>query len=266
MECLECGLLYRSPRPRADDVRNAYEEERYAEERLEQLHRSQLTSFRGKARALVRRLGSGARVLEAGSFVGSFLRAAEEVGLAATGLDPSEQLAEMSLRRGLRVQRATLEEFALHSPRAHWDAICIWNTFDQLPHPAPVLRAASRLLVPGGALLLRVPHGEPYRRWALRSHERRSALTIPGLAWNNLLGFPYLNGYSVRSLDRLMSGYGFERREVAGDTLCTLADRDHAAWARTEEAAWKAAQRLRAWASPDTAPWLELRFTAPGAD
>lgn len=256
--CVVCGLLYRSPRPRADDVRSAYQEERYAEERLAQLDRSQLASFRGKARALARRLRPGARVLEAGSFVGGFLRAAREAGLEATGLDPSEQLHRRSRQKGLRVERTTLEGFARCAPENVWDAICIWNTFDQIPHPGPVLSAAARLLSDGGVLVLRVPNGDAYRAFA--SRRRIPAWAFAGLAWNNLIGFPYLLGYALRSLDALLRRHGFARCDVSGDTLCTLADADYAIWARAEEAIWKAGQRRRARRRPAEAPWLDVVY------
>jgi SAM-dependent methyltransferase len=251
VECEICGLLYRSPRPRASAVLAAYEQERYAEERLEQLHESQFASLR-----------PGARVLEVGSYVGAFLRAAVEVGLEPVGLDPSAQMSQLSQRHGLRVERATLEELADDVPRMRWDAICVFNTFDQLPDPNLTLAAASRLLVHGGTLLLRVPNGSLYRQRAQRPSGFRADLAFPALAWNNLIGFPYLHGYTLTSLDLLLRRHGFERRDVVGDTLCTLADGDYAAWARVEEALWKSAQRLRARVSPESSPWLDVRYQA----
>jgi len=258
--CAACDLLSRSPRPPADDVRAAYEEERYGEGRLEQLDRSQLASFRPKARALARGLAPGARVLEVGSFVGGFLQAAAEAGLEATGLDPSEQLSRRSRRRGLRVERTTLDEFAGGAPGASWNAICVWNTFDQIPQPGPLLQAATKLLARNGVLVLRVPNGACYRAWALRSGRPAARRTFAGLAWNNLIGFPYLFGYSRRSLDALLARHGFVRCELSGDTLCILADGDYAAWARVEEALWKAAQQIRARSRPAAAPWLDVLY------
>lgn len=262
VSCAVCGLLYRTPRPQADDIREAYEEERYGEERLEQLDRSQLDSFRRKARALARGLAPGARVLEAGSFVGGFLEAAAEVGLDAMGLDPSEQLARRARRRGLRVERATLDEFAAGAPGGSWAAICIWNTFDQVPHPGPLLEAVAKLLAHDGVLVLRVPNGAVYRDWAQRAHRPVARRAFAGLAWNNLIGFPYLFGYSRPSLDALLARHGFVRCELCGDTLCILADRDYAAWARVEEVLWKTAQQIRARRSPMTAPWLDVLYRA----
>ena len=112
LACRSCNLVYRSPRPAADSVLHAYEGERYAAERLPQMIESQRALFRPKARALAGVLGPGARVLEVGSFVGGFLREARESGLEAVGIDPNEQMAELSRRAGLWVVPETLEEFA----------------------------------------------------------------------------------------------------------------------------------------------------------
>lgn len=262
--CKECGLLYRSPRPSSEDVRRAYEQERYDGQRLDLLHEAQFQSFQDCARALVSVLGRGARVLEVGSFVGGFLRAAAEAGLRATGLDPGEQTSAYATRRGLPVERTRLEDFARGEATGHWDAICIWNTFDQLPRPGPVLAAADRLLADSGSLWLRVPNGDRYRKWASRSHPAVVDPAFAALAWNNLIGFPYLHGYSTASLGRLTEQHGFRRVGVRGRTLCPLAGSDHAAWARVEEAVYKAAQGVRARVRPRAAPWLELQYRPAG--
>ncbi|HTO55569.1 MAG TPA: methyltransferase domain-containing protein [Myxococcota bacterium] len=259
LACRRCELLYRSPRPAADAVLRAYEGERYPAERIPQMVASQRALFRPKARALARSLGTGARVLEVGSFVGGFLREARDSGLDAVGLDPSEQLGTLCLRAGLRVVRATLEEVAEKREFPHFDAIAIWNTFDQLPRPRRTLRAALHMLRPGGLLLLRFPHGACFRRLLARK-----PLPLRALAWNNLLGFPYLHGYGLRSLDSLLGDFAFARSAVAGDTLGTLADASYTHWTRLEERAVKSAQR-RHWQRENDlslAPWLDVELRA----
>jgi hypothetical protein len=86
------------------------------------------------------------------------------------------------------------------------------------------------------------------------------------LAWNNLIGFPYLHGYSVGTLDRLVAAYGFERIAAEPDTLLPLADRDTRRWAAVEERIVKAACRA-AWqrqipgpARFAAAPWLDVYY------
>jgi SAM-dependent methyltransferase len=253
LACGSCDLIYRSPRPTAASVLQAYESERYAVERLPQMIASQRALFRPKARALASVLRPGARVLEVGSFVGGFLREAREAGLEAVGIDPNEQMAELSRRAGLQVVPEPLEEFAARRDLPSFDAIAIWNTFDQLPRPRAALEAALRILRPSGLLLLRFPHGACFRRL-----NAARPCPLRALAWNNLLGFPYLHGYGLRSLDALAGNYGLIRASVAGDTLGPVADESYARWARLEERLVKAAQR-RKWARDlDLAPWLDV--------
>lgn len=257
LACCRCRLLYRSPRPTAESVLQAYAGERYSAERLPQMVASQRALFLPRARKLARALEPGARVLEVGSFVGGFLRAAREIGLDALGLDPSESLTELCRRAGLRVERATLDEYADHCGGERYDAVTIWNTFDQIPRPRDLLAAVRRILRPGGLVALRVPHGLCFEQLiAVRP------FPIRALAWNNLLGFPYLHGYGLSSLDELMGGFGLTRVGAGGDTLGAVADRSYARWARIEEQAVKAAQRRRFSRDLAWAPWLELVFRA----
>ncbi|HTO69125.1 MAG TPA: methyltransferase domain-containing protein [Myxococcota bacterium] len=263
LACEKCGLLYRSPRPSPSAVLGAYAVERYARERLPQMVFSQRALFLPKARALARRLhplrrASGRdegppRVLEVGSFVGGFLWAAREVGIDAVGLDPSAQLSRLCTTLGLRVLQTTLEERAATGSRELYDAVAIWNTFDQLPRPREVLAAVRRVIWPGGLLVLRFPHGACFQRLVARRWSGRRAL-----AWNNLLGFPYLHGYGLPSLDRLIEPFGFTRIGVRGDVLGRQADSGYARWARLEERAVKAAQRARFRADLAHAPWLDV--------
>lgn len=44
------------------------------------------------------------------------------------------------------------------------------------------------------------------------------------MAWNNLLAFPYLYGYSVQTLDALLSQFDLKRVFIQPDTLARLAD------------------------------------------
>jgi len=260
LACHSCGLLYRSPRPSAESLLRAYQGERYAAERLPQMIASQRELFRPKARALAQKLGAGARVLEVGSFVGGFLSAARDAGLEAVGLDPSEQMIEVTRRSGLLVIRSTLEALAEKGELRPFDALAIWNTFDQLPRPRVTLAAALRLLRPGGTLLLRFPHGVCFRRWVASR-----PLPLRALAWNNLLGFPYLHGYGLESLESLARDFGLSLVAASGDTLGPVADRAYAPWARLEERALKAAERRQFARDLARAPWLDVELVSSPA-
>jgi SAM-dependent methyltransferase len=148
------------------------------------------------------------------------------------------------------------------------DAVAIWNTFDQMPEPEPVLAAARRCLRPGGVLALRVPNGDCFR--LLSGASRRLPRPLAGwlraaMAWNNLLAFPYLYGYSLRTLDRLLSRHGMARVAASPDILPRLADDHTKTWAAWEERALKLLFRLAAFPPRrlSLAPWLDVYYRLP---
>lgn len=272
--CRGCGLVFRHPRRDPDAVERDYAVDRYGEERLQALFTTQADAYDDKL-AVLGRLVAGRRrprVLEVGSFVGAFLAAAGAAGWDAFGVDPGEEVVAFARARGLTVQRGTIDDVVL--PPASLDAVAVWNTFDQIAAPRPMLAAASRMLRGGGVLALRVPNGR-YFVDAVARLDDDSALVrrarLLALAWNNLIGFPYLNGYAVGTLDRLVAPHGFERIVAQPDTLVTLADNDTRTSAALEERLVKLGCRL-AWrrqipgpARLAKAPWLDVYYRRDSA-
>jgi SAM-dependent methyltransferase len=283
--CDACGLVLRNPRPPAEAIEAAYIHDCYGSPRLEALFQAQLELYRRKIPHLERwlrppgsRRTARIRVLEVGSFVGGFLAATREAGWESLGVDPGEEVDAFCRTRGLPVFPGTLASLQPEDLPPGWepggvDCVAIWNTFDQLPQPGATLAAARRLLRPGGVLALRVPDGD-YFRWTAAGI-RRPARPLGGLlrrllAWNNLLGFPYLHGYSARTLDRLLSPHGMQRLSVRADTLCRLADEQTRLWARWEERGVKLLCRIAAGllsvpcpGRRPAAPWLDAYYRLP---
>jgi SAM-dependent methyltransferase len=267
--CRACGLVFRYPRRAPDAVEREYAEDRYGADRLRTLFAAQAAAYDEKIAALAHWLGRRRRprVLEVGSFVGGFLAAAGAAGWDASGIDPGEEVVAFCRARGLAVERGTLEDLPV--PAASVDAVAIWNTFDQIPAPGPTLGAAARVLRAGGVLALRVPNG----RYFVEAMQRLGSdgplarrFRLLALAWNNLIGFPYLHGYSVGTLDRLVAAHGFERLAGVPDTLLPLADADTPRWAAWEERLVKAACRA-SWSRQipgparfAAAPWLDVYY------
>jgi SAM-dependent methyltransferase len=274
VQCQECGLLMRHPRPSAYQTEQKYAEDTYGAERLQALYDAQVELFRPKARALQSLLRPGMRVIEVGCFVGGFLKAGQEQGWEMLGIDPGEEVTAFCQRQHLPVCRGTLEEARI--PAGTADAVTIWNTFDQLPDPKPALIEVQKVLRPGGLLLLRIPNGACFARcmaWERRLQHRlwrrvRGWLHC-ALAWNNLLAFPYLYGYSLSNLDRLLAKYGLHRLRAEPDVLVRLSDENTRAWAVREErmvkAMLRAASRFpfcRQDSSFLLAPWLDVLYRA----
>ena len=270
--CRDCGLVCRAPRPSAGAITDAYSEDQYGHEHLS----SEFTLQRRWAGAKVRSLESRLQcppsripfVVEAGSFVGGFLWAGRERGWRMMGVDPGKEVTSFCRDRGLDVWCGPLIEAPIEPETV--DAVAIWNTFDQLPNPDSTLAAARQMLVRHGILVIRVPNGSSFRRlmtWQKRRAEPMKSWVTAALAWNNLLGFPYIYGYTIRTMDQLLARHGFARLGIYPDTLMALADEESTLWAQCEERILKwvwltAARAEQTWEKDDDhlAPWLDIYY------
>ena len=205
--CAGCGVLVRDDRVRTPK-RFACDE--YDAHTLRKLHELHVETFVNKTdvRDL---LPSGSRVLEIGSYVGGFLEAARRWGWNATGVDIGRDTAEFTAALGYDVTTERFErlEFAAES----FDAVFIWNCFEQMTNPAEVLQRVREISKPGAPLVLYVPDAAVYRgaQRAFDAGEPREEISpvVQQLAYNNLLGFPHHFGYDQSSLQRLVTSCGF---------------------------------------------------------
>jgi SAM-dependent methyltransferase len=252
-ECRVCTHVYRNPLERTEALAAAYDEDAPDDGVLEGLFETQRAAYAAQAERLTRVAGRAGRGLEVGSYVGGFLAAARARGWAFEGVDVSARASAFAARRGFAVTYGTIESLR---PSRPVDAVAIWNTFEQLPHSRQAVAAARRLLVPGGILVVRVPNGEFYARWRRRLDGAMSGVAERMLAHNNLLSFPYRQGFTRRSLTRLLREGGFEVARTLGDTLVPIADEWTTRRGAIEERVLKRAERVtqRGW----RAPWVEV--------
>ena len=231
----------------ARDVRGR----RSPREALVALHEAQRPSYRAQTRRLTRHLARRGTGLEVGSYVGAFLAAARESRWQFEGLDVNAHVNAFTRSLGFAVHEGDLEHFR---PERTFDAVAIWNTFDQLPDPKAAARAAARLLRPEGVLAIRVPNGECYarlRRDLVSPSALRRRRATYALASNNLLTFPYRIGFSPVALTLLLSEAGFRVERVVGDVLVPTADEWTRGWAVVEERLLK--PLTKRWM-----PWFEI--------
>lgn len=254
--CHACGTLYRNPRER--DVRQVYEGEVPANEALERIFASQRNAYRAQARRFVRvarahTSSATGRGLEIGSYVGGFLAAIDGDGWDFHGIDVNEAAVRYACARGLDATVGTID---LLPGASEYDAVAIWNCLDQLAEPRVVVASAYRLLRDGGLLAVRVPNGAVWMQLRSLLDTSVGPLARALLAYNNLLGFPYLTGFTPRSLGAMLHAEGFDVVLTHGDTLVPLADRWTRRWAAYEERVLKAT--VRALAPRRMMPWFEL--------
>lgn len=251
-QCLSCSHIYRNPWERRETLKAAFAAGP-RDEVLQSLFETQRRAFRAQALRLTAATGRAGHGLEVGSYVGGFLAAARDLGWAFEGVDVSERMRDFAARNDLTVTHGEIGDLATGQP---FDAVAIWNTFEQLYDARAALVAARQLLAVGGILAVRIPNGGFYRAWRRRLQGPLTGLATRVLAHNNLLGFPYRQGFTRRSLATLLEKCRFEVTRVFGDTLVPIADRWTTTHGAVEERIVKGLQRMlqRGW----QAPWVEV--------
>jgi SAM-dependent methyltransferase len=252
-QCRSCSHLYRNPAEARESLEASYRENGPDREVLEELFEAQSATYESQVARLTRVAGGPRQGLEIGSFAGGFLTAATRAGWQFEGIDINADAVAFAREKGLRV---TQTELAGLPGSGVADAIAIWNTFEQLYDVEATLTAARRLVREGGILALRIPNGEFYLDWRRRLHGALAGIAVRVLAHNNLLRFPYRQGFTRESLRTLLARHRFAPVRAFGDTLVNLADEWTTTYGRLEERAVKAALRWTrgGWKSP----WVEV--------
>jgi len=246
LRCRVCGLGLRE-----EDEEAKYQADRYDTELMRHLYPRYLQAFRKKRSGYRPLLRPGAEVLEVGSHLGAFLQTAEEWGWRPTGLDVGEFTSAFGRREGFSVKRMPLEDYSPRLKRP--DAIFVWNCFEQLEDPFGTLRRSHQLLNRHGVLVVRVPNAAFYRAQRRNLETTGGALRTLGL--NNLLGFPYLHGYTPATLTRLLRSMNFEPLAAHNSSLLTPPYPDLSATVREE---WRNVRREAVRSTAIDGPWIEI--------
>ena len=247
VQCEECGTVMRNPRESETSIVDLYASEEPPASALEDLFDEQVAFYAPRVRTLEKLLGRSGTVLEVGSYLGAFLHSAQERGWKASGVDVNETANAFAQAHGADVRAGTIDDV---SDDHRYDVVALWNCLDQLPDPERALLHARALLNDGGLVTARVPNGAFYAMLIKRRFRR----TL--LAQNNLLAFPYRQGFTPSSLRTLLSGTGFAIVRMRGDTLVATAGAWTRTWAAAEERIVKAATRMLL--PTAHSPWIEV--------
>lgn len=188
--CTACGFVYADPRgehvaggpPARTDEPAVYLEN--ARHRL----------------GLLRRYGgvAGGRLLDVGCYDGGFLLAAQQLGFAGTGVEPSARGAALARERGLTIVAAPFEQAEFAAP---FDAITFIHSLEHFENPRQALSLARRHLQPNGALLVEVPNFAAWSRPLL------------GRRWRQFIA-DHHQFFEPPTLHRCLAEAGFAVREM----------------------------------------------------
>ena len=192
--CLACGFEFVNPRPSEEWLKARYE---YYGEHLFLDERRLQTDFQA-ARFDVEwdvLQGLSGALLDVGCSTGAFVKLARNSGFDAQGIDLSERAVSYGrdhLSLPLRAGDFTAGMFA----EASFDVVTLWATLEHLPDPGAFMAEASRVVRPGGALVISVPN---HRSLTQRMLGPR----------NRYVGADHLNYFSARTLRTFVASHGF---------------------------------------------------------
>ncbi len=270
LACSACRVFVRDEKDPGDE--QTYADDPYDDSQIDRLFPRYAQAFRNKAAPYRSLLQSGAKVLEIGSHYGAFLQVAGEWGWRAQGIDIGKDTSRYARSKGFTVFECELQDCAF--PNASYDGVFVWNCFEQVPDPRPLLKEIHRVVKPGGLLVVRTPNAVFYElsESLLRDSgllEERGGIeefALKAMAYNNLLAFPYLYGYGSATLGRLISSEHFHSEGALDSELITLPLPEVPAWVAEEEraislgiASMNRTARARA-DGPLTGPWIELYY------
>ena len=207
VECRSCGFGQPEELPRLPRFFERMYDQRWADEWIEREFEARYKDliFRTILRQLDRRVGSRARrrLLDVGAHAGRFMSMAQAAGWDVEGVEVNPKTAAHAERRtGALVHRLGIDAVAAEGRR--YDALTLTDVLEHIPDPVHVLTAAADLLVPGGAVAVKVPSGPAQRRkeQVLSSLDRGRPVSLA----DNLV---HVNHFSAHSLHLALERAGF---------------------------------------------------------
>jgi 2-polyprenyl-3-methyl-5-hydroxy-6-metoxy-1,4-benzoquinol methylase len=236
VRCQACGLCWTNPRPALGSIGRFYPTH-YRPHQSERNVKGMRWWRRPKPPFEEHRLlawhGQG-RLLDFGCGGGRFLECLQRAGWQVTGMDVSAEAVQTVRRKlGVPALQGSLPHADLRDES--FDVITMIHSLEHVHQPLEVLRAAHRLLAPGGQVVVAVPNIDSLAfRWF-------------GPAWYALDLPRHLTHFAPPSLALMLHEAGF----VPGPTRMV----GHSEWLR-------ASARLagRRWLRPRPLAWLTTHF------
>jgi SAM-dependent methyltransferase len=214
-ECPACGLVQLVPTPTPETLRALYEGDSYfggeaatGYSEYEDQEQEYLATFREDVRRIREFVPSG-RILEVGCGYGYFLQCALDAGYDAYGIDLSPAAVKWAqTRHPGRVFCGLLEEVPEIQDQKY-DVIFGSHLIEHLTEPSEFLRQASRLLRPGGLVVMVTPNIKSLlsrvsgSRWVSFKIPEHVSYYDPGTI-TTLLN---RTGYTVRAIDSAYQYY-----------------------------------------------------------
>jgi SAM-dependent methyltransferase len=200
-KCQDCGLLFLDPMLSESELARLYPDDYYSY----QAAPARNSSLREIGKRLFRlpipthdpEFTSPGSVLDIGCGSGEYLLKMRDRGWQVFGVEPGKRAVETGRARGLDLFHGTLLEAGFDA--ASFDYVRANHSFEHMPNPHEVLDEIHRILKPGGKLFIGVPNTASLEFRLFKQY------------WWHLCAPVHVYGYSLRTLDAIVSRHGFGR-------------------------------------------------------
>lgn len=205
VECQQCGLVYVSPRPDANELYALYGETYFHNNDSGVVGYANYIADEGNIRkTAVRRLKHVERfirrgkLLDVGCATGFFIDEAKKRGWQVEGMDVSSFAVEYAHSHfGLDVRHGSLTE--LDFPHNAYDLVSLWDVIEHVPDPVAYVRRSAELLRPGGIIVLATPDVDSF------------PAKLMGKRWVGYkLSEEHIYYFSVKTLTKMLNDTGFD--------------------------------------------------------
>ena len=154
--CTTCGVVYK--RSEQADIRPA---EFYEKAYFHGRKSGRDKRFEHRVRKAMRQLAGPLRFIQARSLLdigcsfGYIIEAGRRLGLESAGSDISQYAVGVCQERGFRAKVASLEQLPFET--GEFDIVMMRHVLEHTPHPKQALQEVTRVLSPGGVVMVAVP-------------------------------------------------------------------------------------------------------------
>ncbi|MGE3298582.1 MAG: class I SAM-dependent methyltransferase [Porticoccaceae bacterium] len=202
----ECRLWFlpKRVRPEADRDNSWYQERLADDNSLAQMALTKMLPLYRRQLGLFDKLTDGRHLVDVGSGQGYFVAAANSCGWEGAGVELSSHgRAFAKSRFGIAVVER-IEEIASGTV----DAVRASHVLEHIPEPNLFLAELARILRPGGALLVIVPHREPFIEMLVNRVRRcrRGSRVLSGAVYPDM----HVLGFDERTLTSVVARHGLK--------------------------------------------------------
>ncbi|MDR2010716.1 MAG: class I SAM-dependent methyltransferase [Bacteroidales bacterium] len=157
VKCEKCGLIYQSPRPKYDEVflKAAYGEYFTYDEGYE-YSEANLLQWDKELKEILRFDKKRTAILDIGSCMGDFLKAAQKYYPICYGIEVSENMAKFTEKKlNTRIFSGDYTDF---NPSEKFSCIHMSHVIEHIPNPKDWLSKSKEILDENGILVISVPN------------------------------------------------------------------------------------------------------------